>query len=59
MKGCQQWSDYSDTDDSYLTDRYYDGDQNELFETAHIVNPNSELNTNKHIKVTFDCLFIF
>ncbi len=31
--------------------RYYDGDQNELFQSAHIVNPNTDLNLSKQIKV--------
>ena len=39
-------------------DRYYDGDQNELFTSAHIVNPNSELNPNKQIKVRFVSLLL-
>ena len=39
-------------------DRYYDSDQNELFASAPIVNPNSKLNPNKQIKVRFDSLLI-
>jgi ariadne-1 len=37
-------------DKEKLYERYYDGDQNELFQSAHIVNPNTDLNLSKQIK---------